>query len=167
MGFDRESTFFVELAETSVILRHANRHSLVLIDELGRGTTTFDGCAIAHAVSNYLKDKTHCRTIFSTHYHELTREYSPTETSVLIYHMDIMESPVEDPEIEDDTSEKDIVFLYTVSLGPCSKSHGFNAAKLAGLPKQIIQVGKSVAQEFENEQKNLLELSKILKDTPA
>ena len=68
---------------------------------------------------------------------------------------------------DDDSGDKDIVFLYTVSLGPCSKSHGFNAAKLAGLPKQIIQVGKSVAQDFEDEQKNLLELSKILKDSPA
>ena len=59
-----------------------------------------DGCAIAHAVSNYLKDNTQCRTIFSTHYHELTREYSESPTEgVLIYHMDVMESPIEDKEV--------------------------------------------------------------------
>ena len=64
--------------------------------------------------------------------------------------------------LQDDCDGPDIVFLYTVSSGPCSKSHGFNAAKLAGLPRSIIQVGKSVAHEFEVEQKNLMELSKVL-----
>ena len=144
-----------------------------------------DGCAIAHAVSNYLREKTRCRTIFSTHYHELTSQFSETK-GVLVYHMNILETPAEQQDevcnawkssipdkiclgtcwktvfFQDDCDGPDIVFLYTVSSGPCSKSHGFNAAKLAGLPRSIIQVGKSVAHEFEVEQRNLMELSKVL-----
>ena len=96
--------------------------------------------------------------MFSTHYHELTREYE-TLKGVLIYHMSVIE-PEESDASEDEKST--IIFLYTVAEGPCSKSHGFNAARLAGLPNQIIQKGKSIADEFEQEQKNLLELSQIL-----
>ena len=116
-----------------------------------------DGCAIAHSVSKHLMKKG-CRIIFSTHYHELTREYENL-SGVSIYHMSVLE-----PEENDDISEENstIIFLYTVAKGPCSKSHGFNAAKLAALPSKIIDKGKFVAQQFEQEQKNLLELSTIL-----
>merc|ERR550532_2510819 len=140
---EKESTFFVELNETRVVLNYATKHSLILIDELGRGTTTFDGCAIAYSVAKFLTQK-QCRTLFSTHYHELMREFQ-TMKNMKVYHMTVQED------------DEDVVFMYTVSSGPCSKSHGFNAAKLAGLPKDIIQVGKSVAHDFEVEQKNLLE----------
>ena len=96
--------------------------------------------------------------MFSTHYHELTREYESLK-DVLIYHMSVLE-----PEESDDTGDEKstIIFLYTVAEGACSKSHGFNAARLAGLPNQIIDKGKSIADQFEQEQKNLLELSQIL-----
>ena len=97
--------------------------------------------------------------MFSTHYHELTREYEALK-GVIIYHMSVLE-PDEDEE-DTDGNEKSIVFLYTVAEGPCSKSHGFNAARLAGLPNTIIEKGQSVAHQFESEQTNLLELSKIL-----
>ena len=99
-------------------------------------------------MSKYLLSKK-CRTLFSTHYHELTREYL-ADGAVLIYHM----SAIED--------EDQLVFLYTVSAGPCSKSHGFNAAKLAGLPGSIIEDGLAVADDFEREQKNLVEFAQIL-----
>ena len=98
------------------------------------------------------------RTIFSTHYHELTREYI-NEPGVAIYHMSILEEE-EEPEVGQQNS---IVFLYTVSEGPCSKSHGFNAARLAGLPSNIIERGKKVASQFEEEQNNLLALNQVLK----
>ena len=97
--------------------------------------------------------------MFSTHYHELTREYENLK-DVLIYHMSVLE-PEESDELEDEKST--ITFLYTVAEGPCSKSHGFNAARLAGLPNEIIEKGKCIANQFEQEQKSLLELSQILK----
>ena len=100
-----------------------------------------------------------CRIIFSTHYHELTREYE-TLKGVSIYHMSVLE-PEENDETENEKST--IIFLYTVAEGPCSKSHGFNAARLAGLPNKIIEKGKYVADNFEQEQKKLMELSNILK----
>ena len=109
--------------------------------------------------------KTGCRIIFSTHYHELTREYESLN-GVLIYHMSVME-PDEAETNAGDAEEfglSTIVFLYTVAEGPCSKSHGFNAARLAGLPDKIIQKGKCVADQFEAEQKNLAELSEILNE---
>ena len=116
-----------------------------------------DGCAIAHAVSKHLMNQ-RCRIMFSTHYHELTREYENRQ-GVLIYHMSVLE-PEEDNESDENTT---IVFLYTVAEGPCSKSHGFNAARLAGLPSKLIKNGQDVANKFEEEQKKLLELSEILK----
>ena len=119
--------------------------------------TFLDGCAIAHSVSKHLMSK-RCRIMFSTHYHELTREYESLE-GVLIYHMSILE-PEEGDNLEENST---IVFLYTVAEGPCSKSHGFNAARLAGLPRNLIKKGQDVANKFEEEQKKLLELSEILK----
>ena len=85
-SFVGESTFFVELSETSTILRHATRHSLVLVDELGRGTATYDGTAIACAVVSELSKNIRCRTLFSTHYHSLVEEFS-TDDNVRLGHM--------------------------------------------------------------------------------
>ncbi len=147
--FDRESTFFVELLETRIILKYATNRSLVLIDELGRGTTTFDGCAIAHAVAKFLTQKK-SRTLFSTHYHELMREFV-ARPDMKVYHMSVMEE-----------SEEDVVFMYTVASGPCSKSHGFNAAKMAGMPPEIINLGMATAEKFESEQGNLMKMAQIL-----
>ena len=146
---EKESTFFVELNETRVILNYATKHSLVLIDELGRGTTTYDGCAIAQAVARALTSK-ECRTLFSTHYFELMKEFEQRR-DVSLYHMSVIEDEGED-----------VVFMYTVASGPCSKSHGFNAAKLAGLPQEIIENGLKVAENFERENSNLFHLAKIL-----
>ncbi|XP_077517281.1 DNA mismatch repair protein Msh6-like isoform X1 [Amblyomma americanum] len=129
-----ESTFFVEVNETSAILRHATEHSLVLLDELGRGTSTHDGMALAHAVVKELAESICCRTLFSTHYHHLVERFRE-HSAVHLAHMACM---VEDENEEDPTKET-IVFLYKCAAGPCPKSYGFNAAKLAGIPQQVIR----------------------------
>ncbi|KAM8810267.1 DNA mismatch repair protein Msh6 isoform 1-T1 [Eudromia elegans] len=139
-----ESTFFVELSETSSILQHATEHSLVLVDELGRGTATFDGTAIASAVVKELAEKIRCRTLFSTHYHSLVEDYSHSP-AVRLGHMACM---VEN-ESEEDPSQETITFLYKFIEGVCPKSYGFNAARLANIPEEVVQKGHRKAKEFE------------------
>ncbi|CAJ1067444.1 DNA mismatch repair protein Msh6 [Xyrichtys novacula] len=138
-----ESTFFVELSETASILHHATKHSLVLLDELGRGTATYDGTAIASAVVKELAEKICCRTLFSTHYHSLVEDYA-NNPAVRLGHMACMvENECEDP------SQETITFLYKFISGACPKSYGFNAARLANLPEEVIQSGHKKAREFE------------------
>ncbi|XP_077437826.1 DNA mismatch repair protein Msh6 [Vanacampus margaritifer] len=138
-----ESTFFVELSETACILHHATNHSLVLLDELGRGTATYDGTAIACAVVKELAEKICCRTLFSTHYHSLVEDYA-NNPAVRLGHMACMvENECEDP------SQETITFLYKFISGACPKSYGFNAARLASLPEKVIQSGHRKAREFE------------------
>ncbi|XP_048456588.1 DNA mismatch repair protein Msh6 [Rhincodon typus] len=138
-----ESTFFVELSETSSILQHATPYSLVLLDELGRGTATYDGTAIASAVVKELAENIKCRTLFSTHYHSLVEDFSHS-TAVSLGHMACMvENECEDP------SQETITFLYKFIKGACPKSYGFNAARLANIPEEIIQKGHKKAKEFE------------------
>uniref|UniRef100_A0A3B4TSW9 DNA mismatch repair protein n=2 Tax=Seriola dumerili TaxID=41447 RepID=A0A3B4TSW9_SERDU len=138
-----ESTFFVELSETASILHHATKHSLVLLDELGRGTATYDGTAIASAVVKELAEKICCRTLFSTHYHSLVEDYA-NNPAVRLGHMACMvENECEDP------SQETITFLYKFITGACPKSYGFNAARLASLPEDVIQSGHRKAREFE------------------
>ncbi|XP_042560153.1 DNA mismatch repair protein Msh6-like [Clupea harengus] len=138
-----ESTFFVELSETASILLHGTRHSLVLLDELGRGTATYDGTAIASAVVKELAERICCRTLFSTHYHSLVEEHAK-DPSVRLGHMACMvENECEDP------SQETITFLYKFVGGACPKSYGFNAARLASLPEAVIQSGHRKAKEFE------------------
>ncbi|KAK0138401.1 DNA mismatch repair protein Msh6 [Merluccius polli] len=138
-----ESTFFVELSETASILHHATAHSLVLLDELGRGTATYDGTAIASAVVKELAEQIGCRTLFSTHYHSLVEDYA-SNPAVRLGHMACMvENECEDP------SQETITFLYKFIAGACPKSYGFNAARLANLPEEVIQAGHQKAREFE------------------
>lgn len=138
-----ESTFFVELNETASILHHATKHSLVLLDELGRGTATYDGTAIASAVVKELAEKICCRTLFSTHYHSLVEDYA-NNPAVSLGHMACMvENECDDP------SQETITFLYKFISGACPKSYGFNAARLACLPEEVIQSGHRKAREFE------------------
>ncbi|XP_055096815.1 DNA mismatch repair protein Msh6 isoform X8 [Symphalangus syndactylus] len=144
-----ESTFFVELSETASILMHATAHSLVLVDELGRGTATFDGTAIANAVVKELAETIKCRTLFSTHYHSLVEDYSQN-VAVRLGHMACMvENECEDP------SQETITFLYKFIKGACPKSYGFNAARLANLPEEVIQKGHRKAREFEKMNQSL------------
>lgn len=139
-----ESTFFVELSETASILLHGTSNSLVLLDELGRGTATYDGTAIANAVVKELSEKIRCRTLFSTHYHSLVEDYAQNP-AVKLGHMACM---VEN-ECDDDPSQETITFLYKFISGACPKSYGFNAARLANIPEEVIQSGHRKAREFE------------------
>ncbi|XP_066936562.1 DNA mismatch repair protein Msh6-like [Clytia hemisphaerica] len=154
-----ESTFFVELSETSIIFQHATKHSLVLLDELGRGTATFDGTAIASSVVNELSTKYNCRTFFSTHYHSLVDDFTENP-KVKLGHMACMVEK-EDESITDPTEET-ITFLYKFTGGACPKSYGFNAAALAGIPKTIIKRAHEKAVQFEESTKNLKHLRSLL-----
>ncbi|XP_033224554.1 probable DNA mismatch repair protein Msh6 isoform X2 [Belonocnema kinseyi] len=140
-----QSTFLVELSETSAILQHASPYSLILLDELGRGTSTYDGTAIAAAVVDALT-KMKCRTFFSTHYHSLVEDYKTNE-NVTLAHMACMV----ETEGEEAVSQETVTFLYKLSKGACSKSYGFNAARLAGVPSYITQKAHEVAQQLERE----------------
>jgi DNA mismatch repair protein MSH6 len=142
-----ESTFYVELSETAAILQHATKHSLVLLDELGRGTATYDGTAIACSVVKELTENVKCRTLFSTHYHSLVEEFAGNP-NIGLGHMACM---VENEGIDEEgaTSEETITFLYKLSSGACPKSYGFNAAKLAGIPSDIITTARQKSREFE------------------
>lgn len=148
-----ESTFFVEVNETSAILKYATFHSLVLLDELGRGTSTHDGMAIAHAVVKELSRRIGCRTLFSTHYHHLVEEFGQ-DPSIYLGHMACM---VEN-ENADDPTEETIRFLYKFVRGACPKSYGFNAAMLAGISVEIVRKAfcKSKALERAVEQRRAM-----------
>ncbi|XP_015186133.1 PREDICTED: probable DNA mismatch repair protein Msh6 [Polistes dominula] len=140
-----QSTFLVELTETSAILKHATPYSLVLLDELGRGTSTYDGTAIAASVVNELT-KLKCRTLFSTHYHSLVEDYK-NNPDVTLVHMACMVETEEEEEVSQET----VTFLYKLSEGACPKSYGFNAARLAGIPLAITNRSREIAKRMEQE----------------
>ncbi|CAG9766738.1 unnamed protein product [Ceutorhynchus assimilis] len=139
------STFFVELSEASTILKHASLQSLLIIDELGRGTSTHDGNAIATAYVKKLIGM-QCRTLFSTHYHSLVDHFVDTP-EVQLGHMACM------VENEEDETEESVTLLYKLAEGRCPKSFGFNAAKLAGLPATIVARARQLSKEVEEEDK--------------
>ncbi|XP_067931306.1 DNA mismatch repair protein Msh6-like [Watersipora subatra] len=138
-----ESTFFVELSETNIILQHATHRSLVLLDELGRGTATHDGTAIASAVL-YQLIQVQCRTIFSTHYHSLVDDFKDDQR-VQMGHMACL---VDEDESSPDGTQS-ITFLYKLAPDFCPKSYGFNVARLAGLPTKLIELGLAKAESLE------------------
>ncbi|XP_029035592.1 probable DNA mismatch repair protein Msh6 [Osmia bicornis bicornis] len=140
-----QSTFLVELTETAAILQHATPYSLVLLDELGRGTSTYDGTAIAASVVDALT-KLKCRTLFSTHYHSLVEDYEDNK-DITLAHMACM---VENEE-EDKVTQETVTFLYKLSEGACPKSYGFNAARLAGVPVVITNRGHEISKKLERE----------------
>ncbi|XP_014220943.1 DNA mismatch repair protein Msh6-like [Trichogramma pretiosum] len=140
-----QSTFLVELKETAVILKHATKYSLVLLDELGRGTSTYDGTAIAASVVEALT-KTNCRTLFSTHYHSLVEDYRANNNVSLAHMACIVEN-----ENEDQACELNVTFLYKLTEGSSPKSYGFNAARLAGVPANIINRAHKLASKLEAE----------------
>ncbi|XP_055614390.1 probable DNA mismatch repair protein Msh6 [Uranotaenia lowii] len=139
------STFLVELNETSTILKHASNKSLVLLDELGRGTATYDGTSIAGAVVNFLANLK-CRSMFSTHYHNLVDNFS-RDDRVSLGHMACM---VEN-EADEDPTQETVTFLYKYADGACPKSYGFNAAKLAGMPNCIIKRAHELSKTVESQ----------------
>lgn len=135
-----QSTFFVELAETANILQHATGRSLVILDELGRGTSTFDGTAIAHAVVSFLVQRLKCRALFATHYHSLVEDWRG-HAGVCFGHMACL--------VEPDEAEQRVTFLYRLADGPSPKSYGLNVARLAHLPKEVIELAREKSESFE------------------
>ena len=136
-----QSTFFVELAETATILNGASPDSLVILDELGRGTATFDGNAIAFAVVQHLTSALTARTMFATHYHALCDEFA-SNPAVALTHMACYVEQKPD-------GTADVTFLYQHVPGPCPKSYGMNVARLAHLPEAIIQRAAAKSEQFE------------------
>jgi DNA mismatch repair protein MSH6 len=132
-----KSTFFVEMEETKNVIQLATHKSLAILDELGRGTSTFDGYSIAHAVLKYLVNKIRCRAMFSTHYHMLLDDFK-NEPGVASYHMSYVAN-----------EEKDnITFLYKFVKGECPMSFGINVARMAGVPRSILEKAKLKSSEF-------------------
>jgi DNA mismatch repair protein MutS len=142
-----QSTFMVEMNETANILNHATERSLVLLDEIGRGTATFDGLAIAWSVAEYLAVEIKARTIFATHYHELNELASLVE-NVANYQVVVKEMPDQ------------IIFLHQVQPGGASRSYGIEAGRLAGLPLSVIQRAKQVMGQIEKHSKIAVGLRK-------
>lgn len=135
-----QSTFMVEMNETANILNHATSRSLVLLDEIGRGTATFDGLSIAWAVAEYIAVDIRARTIFATHYHELN-ELASILPNVANYQVTVKELPDQ------------IIFLHQVQPGGADKSYGIEAGRLAGLPAVVIQRAKQVMGQIEKHSK--------------
>ncbi len=131
-----QSTFMVEMSETALILNNATSRSLVILDEIGRGTATFDGLSIAWAVAEYLHDETASRTLFATHYHEMV-DLVHTHPAVSNWHVEVREW------------KDEIVFLRKVLPGPADKSYGIQVARLAGLPPVIIERAKQILTHLE------------------
>ncbi len=131
-----ESTFMVEMKETAHVLRRATRRSLVILDEIGRGTSTFDGLAIAWSVAEYLHDTACCRTLFATHYHELT-EIVKTRPSAENYSVSAKEH------------EGELVFFHAIERGAASEGYGIACAKLAGVPESVVDRARTLLGDLE------------------
>jgi DNA mismatch repair protein MutS len=136
------STFMVEMTETAAILHTATARSLILLDEIGRGTATYDGLAIAWAAVEYLHARTRAKTLFATHYFELT-ELADQLSGVKNYHVSVKETG------------GGIVFLRKVEPGAADRSYGIEVAKLAGLPNEVIERAREVLAEHENAERQL------------
>jgi DNA mismatch repair protein MutS len=126
----------VEMAETANILRHATARSVVLLDEIGRGTSTFDGLSIAWAVAEHLHDRTGARTLFATHYHELTELAAASARA-------------ENHSVSAREHAGSIVFFHKVQKGAASRSYGVACARLAGLPENVLARAKAILEGLE------------------
>ncbi len=136
-----KSTFMVEMMEANTALRYATKHSLILFDEIGRGTATYDGMALAQAMLEYIDEAIGAKTLFSTHYHELT-ELAEEHQSMRNVHVDVREE------------KNEIKFRYRVIEGKADKSYGINVAKLAHLPKVVLDRASQLLLNFENQDNN-------------
>lgn len=131
------STFMVEMTETAYLLKNSTEKSLVVLDEIGRGTSTYDGMSLAQAILEYLVTQVRAMTLFATHYHEITSlqaRYPQVENA----HMKVVEK------------NKEITFIYTLTRGPANKSYGIEVAKLAGLPTQVTTLARKILEQKEN-----------------
>jgi len=132
-----QSTFMVEMTEAAAILHSAGEESLVLMDEIGRGTSTFDGLALAGAIASHLHDKSRAFTLFATHYFELT-EFPARHDRAINVHVGAVESG------------HDIVFLHQIEAGPASRSYGVQVARLAGMPASLVRQARVTLEALEN-----------------
>jgi DNA mismatch repair protein MutS len=133
-----QSTFMVEMTETANILNNASARSLVILDEIGRGTSTYDGLALAWAVVEHLHDKVGCRTLFATHYHELT------QLTVSLPRLRNYNATVQDHRGE-------VIFLHRIAAGPADRSYGIHVAQLAGVPRPVLERARQVLHQLEHQ----------------
>ncbi|PRP78970.1 DNA mismatch repair protein msh6 [Planoprotostelium fungivorum] len=140
---ENQSTFMMELNETESILRHSTRHSLVILDELGRGTSTFDGYSIAYSVLSHFSAVSSLRLLFATHYHLLTEEFK-SQKNVAMYQMMTTEGRGRD------------IFTYKFLPGVCPKSYGMNVASMAGISDQIVRRAEEIAVDIESKSRSML-----------
>ena len=131
-----QSTFMVEMNETNMALRHADENSLLIFDEIGRGTATFDGMALAQAIIEYIAIKVKAKTMFSTHYHEITR-IDKEIPSLKNVHVSVADNGNE------------VTFLYKIADGAMGKSYGINVARLAGLPEELLERSSEILDSLE------------------
>lgn len=137
-----QSTFMVEMVETASILNQATENSFVILDEIGRGTATFDGLSIAWAVVEHLHEINRCRTIFATHYHELTALNNKLK-NLSLHCMRVKEF------------NNEVIFLHEITTGAANRSYGIHVAQIAGLPQKVISRAEEVLHNLENQNKGL------------
>ena len=147
------STFMVEMVETAAILNRATPRSFVILDEIGRGTATYDGLAIAWATLEHLHDVNQCRTLFATHYHELTH-LQDAKTRLLCHSMQVREW------------QGDIVFLHRVIAGAADRSYGVHVARLAGLPNKVLGRAEQILAELEAGSHGAVDVGRVADNLP-
>jgi DNA mismatch repair protein MutS len=132
-----QSTFMVEMTEAANILNNATNRSLVILDEIGRGTSTYDGVSLAWAITEYLHEQVGCRAFFATHYHELA-ELEEKLPALRNYNVLVQEY------------QDEIIFLHKIAPGSADKSYGIHVARLAGVPEEVLDRAKEVLSELES-----------------
>lgn len=141
-----ESTFMVEMIEATTALKNATKSSLILFDELGRGTATYDGMSLAQAILEYVNNEIGCKTLFSTHYHELTKLEKELKH-------------LKNKHVSASEDGENIIFLHKVKDGSVDKSYGINVAKLAGLPNEVLKRASEILVAYENNDPSKKEIS--------
>ena len=149
-----QSTFMVEMTETARILNTATPRSLVILDEIGRGTSTYDGISLAWSVVEYLHEHVGCRTLFATHYHELT-DLEKSLSGVKNFNVAVREW------------QDEVVFLHKIIDGAADKSYGIHVARLAGVPREVIERSKEILAQLEEEHLDAEGRAKIARPGPA
>ena len=136
------STFMVEMDEAANIVNNATKYSLIVLDEVGRGTSTYDGVSIAWALAEHLVKELKARTLFATHYHELLKLSEKIPNRVKNYNV----------LVEEDINEGTVIFLRKIVEGGTDRSYGIYVAKMAGLPEKVIKRANEILESFEQEQ---------------